>query len=67
MRYGPRVKLSPTASTESMPRTARRTADAMKHGGVRRRRDAERGVSAVEFAMLTPLLFFFLFATVQFG
>ncbi|MGH3417682.1 MAG: TadE/TadG family type IV pilus assembly protein [Actinocrinis sp.] len=39
----------------------------MKHGGVRRRRDAERGVSAVEFAMLTPLLFFFLFATVQFG
>ncbi len=39
----------------------------MKHGGARRRRDAERGVSAVEFVLLTPLLFFFLFATVQFG
>jgi Flp pilus assembly protein TadG len=44
------------------------------HGGVRRRRDAdqdpddrERGVSAIEFVLLTPLLFFLIFATVQFA
>ena len=44
----------------------------MKHGGVRRRRDAvrenrESGVSAIEFVFLTPLLFFLIFATVQFA
>jgi Flp pilus assembly protein TadG len=39
------------------------------HGGARRRRDADResGVSAIEFVLLTPLLFFLLFATVQFA
>lgn len=44
----------------------------MKHGGVRRRRDAvrenrESGVSAIEFVFLTPVLFFLIFATVQFA
>lgn len=46
----------------------------MSNGGVRRRRDAdqdpenrERGVSAIEFVLLTPLLFFLIFATVQFA
>jgi Flp pilus assembly protein TadG len=46
----------------------------VRHGGVRRRRDAahrpehrERGVSAIEFVLLTPLLFFLIFATVQFA
>ena len=41
----------------------------MKHGGVRRRRDADResGVSAIEFVFLTPILFFLIFATVQFA
>jgi Flp pilus assembly protein TadG len=44
----------------------------MRHGGVRRRRDAirknrESGVSAIEFVFLTPLLFFLIFATVQFA
>jgi Flp pilus assembly protein TadG len=40
-----------------------------QHGGARRRRDADResGVSAIEFVLLTPLLFFLLFATVQFA
>jgi Flp pilus assembly protein TadG len=33
----------------------------------RERRDTERGVSAVEFVLLTPVLFFLLFATVQFA
>jgi hypothetical protein len=39
------------------------------HGGVRLRRgaDPESGVSAIEFVLLTPLLFFLLFATVQFA
>ncbi|HEU5355349.1 MAG TPA: TadE family protein [Actinocrinis sp.] len=40
-------------------------------GGTQRRRDAgregERGVSAIEFVLLTPLLFFLIFATVQFA
>lgn len=31
------------------------------------RRDAESGVSAVEFVLLTPLLFFLIFVTVQFA
>lgn len=44
----------------------------MKHGGVRRRRDAvranrESGVSAIEFVFLTPVLFLLIFATVQFA
>lgn len=41
----------------------------MRHGGVRRRRDADResGVSAIEFVFLTPILFFLIFATVQFA
>src|SRR5579863_6914963 len=44
----------------------------MRHGGVRRRRDAgrenrESGVSAIEFVFLTPILFFLIFATVQFA
>ena len=41
----------------------------MRHGGVRRRRDADResGVSAIEFAFLTPILFFLIFATIQFA
>lgn len=44
----------------------------MKHGGVRLRRDAvranrESGVSAIEFVFLTPILFFLIFATVQFA
>lgn len=41
----------------------------MKHGGVRRRRDADResGVSAIEFVFLTPFLFFLIFATIQFA
>ncbi len=46
----------------------------MRNGGVRRRRDADRdredrqrGVSAIEFVLLTPLLFFLIFATVQFA
>jgi Flp pilus assembly protein TadG len=44
----------------------------MRHWGVRRRRDAgrenrESGVSAIEFVFLTPLLFFLIFATVQFA
>src|SRR5258708_6198838 len=41
----------------------------MTHGGARRRRDADResGVSAIEFVLLTPLLFFLIFATVQFA
>ncbi len=44
----------------------------MRHGGARRRRDAaregrERGVSAIEFVFLTPVLFFLIFATVQFA
>ena len=40
-----------------------------RHGGARRRRDADResGVSAIEFVLLTPLLFFLIFATVQFA
>jgi Flp pilus assembly protein TadG len=40
-----------------------------QHGGARRRRDADResGVSAIEFVLLTPVLFFLLFATVQFA
>jgi Flp pilus assembly protein TadG len=40
-----------------------------QHGGARRRRDADResGVSAIEFVLLTPLLFFLIFATVQFA
>lgn len=36
-------------------------------GGARRRRDAESGVSAIEFVILTPFLFFLIFATVQFA
>ena len=36
-------------------------------GGARRRRDTESGVSAIEFVLLTPLLFFLIFATVQFA
>jgi Flp pilus assembly protein TadG len=44
----------------------------MRHGDVRRRRDATRkdresGVSAIEFVFLTPVLFFLIFATVQFA
>lgn len=46
----------------------------MRHGGARHRRDAgrsgqdrERGVSAIEFVLLTPLLFFLIMATVQFA
>jgi Flp pilus assembly protein TadG len=44
----------------------------VKHGGVRRRRDAvredrESGVSAIEFVFLTPILFFLIFGTVQFA
>lgn len=31
------------------------------------RRESERGVSAIEFVLLTPLLFFLIFATVQFA
>jgi Flp pilus assembly protein TadG len=31
------------------------------------RRDAESGVSAIEFVLLTPILFFLIFSTVQFG
>jgi Flp pilus assembly protein TadG len=40
-----------------------------RHGGARRRRDADResGVSAIEFVLLTPILFFLIFATVQFA
>jgi Flp pilus assembly protein TadG len=40
-----------------------------QHGGARGRRDAgrESGVSAIEFVLITPLLFFLLFATVQFA
>jgi Flp pilus assembly protein TadG len=42
-----------------------------RSGETRRRRDAgregERGVSAIEFVLLTPLLFFLIFATVQFA
>jgi Flp pilus assembly protein TadG len=40
-----------------------------KHGGARtrKRRDAERGVSAIEFVMLTPLAFFMILMTVQFA
>jgi len=46
-----------------------------RSGGTRTRRDAagkrgrdrERGVSAIEFVLLTPLLFFLIFATVQFA
>src|SRR6266436_966955 len=40
-----------------------------RHGGARGRRDADResGVSAIEFVLLTPLLFFLIFATVQFA
>lgn len=41
----------------------------MPHGGARdrKRRDAESGVSAVEFVLLTPLAFFMIFLTVQFA
>lgn len=46
----------------------------MRRQGVRRRRgagrdraDGQRGVSAIEFVLLTPLLFFLMFATVQFA
>jgi Flp pilus assembly protein TadG len=35
--------------------------------GRRTDRDAESGVSAIEFVLWTPVLFFLLFATVQFG
>jgi len=34
---------------------------------MRRRRDAESGVSAIEFVMLTPLAFLLILATVQFA
>ncbi|MBS2961977.1 pilus assembly protein [Actinocrinis puniceicyclus] len=36
-------------------------------GAARRRAGSERGVSAIEFVLLTPVLFFLLFATVQFA
>ncbi len=41
----------------------------MKLGDARHRRDADResGVSAIEFVFLTPVLFFLIFATVQFA
>jgi Flp pilus assembly protein TadG len=41
----------------------------MRHGGARtrKRRDAESGVSAIEFVMLFPLAFFMILMTVQFA
>ncbi len=41
----------------------------MKQGGARdgKRRDAERGVSAIEFALITPVAFVMIFLTVQFA
>lgn len=46
----------------------------MRRAGLRPRRDAgrarldgQRGVSAIEFVLLTPVLFFLIFATVQFA
>lgn len=41
----------------------------MRHGGarIRKRRDAESGVSAIEFVMLFPLAFFLILLTVQFA
>ena len=44
----------------------------MRHGGVRRRRDAirenrESGVSAIEFVFLTPVLFFLIYFVLALG
>jgi Flp pilus assembly protein TadG len=41
----------------------------MSHGGarIRERRDAESGVSAIEFVAFTPLLFLLILGTVQFA
>jgi Flp pilus assembly protein TadG len=39
----------------------------IRRPGRRGDRDAESGVSAIEFVLYTPLLFLMLFATVQFG
>jgi Flp pilus assembly protein TadG len=52
-----------------METTASRIAERVKHGGARtkKRRDAKRSVSAIEFVMLTPLAFFMIMMTVQFA
>ncbi|MEC4016495.1 TadE family protein [Streptomyces sp. H27-D2] len=56
--------------TDALHRAVRRRLDAARGDsgvGDRSRRTSESGMTAIEFVLLTPVLFFLIFATVQFA